>query len=55
MKSLLSLAFTKVNFKCNGICHVQPDGTAMDASLPVILANVWFKPFEASIQKPRAQ
>ena len=52
MKSLLKLAVTNVHFKCNGIWYVQSDGPAMGASLAVILANVWMKSFEASLQKP---
>ena len=44
MKSLLKLA--------DGIWYVQSDGPAMGASLAVILANVWMKSFEASLQKP---
>ena len=52
MKSLLKLAVTNVLFKCNGIWYVQSDGLAMGASLAVILANVWKKSFEASLQKP---
>ena len=52
MKSLLKLAVTNVHFKCNGIWYVQSDGLAMGASLVVILANVWMKSFEASLQKP---
>ena len=42
---------TNVHFKCNGIWYVQLDGLAMGASLAVILANVWMKSFEASLQK----
>ena len=53
MKSLLKLAVTNVHFKCNGIWYVQSDGLAMGASLAVILANVWMKSFEASLQKPK--
>ena len=52
MKSLLKLAVTNVRFKCNGIWYVQSEGLAMGASLAVILANVWMKSFEASLQKP---
>ena len=50
MKSLLKLAVTNVRFKCNGLWYVQSDGLAMDASLPLILANVWMKSFEKSLQ-----
>ena len=52
MKSLLKLAVTNVHFKCNGFWYVQSAGLAMGASLAVILANVWMKSFEASLQKP---
>ena len=52
MKSLLKLAVMNVRFKCNGIWYLQPDGLAMGASLAVILANVWMKSLEASLQKP---
>ena len=52
MKNLLKLAVTNVHFKCNGIWYVQSRGLAMGASLAVILANVWMKSFEASLQKP---
>ena len=52
MKSLLKLAVTNAHFKCNGIWNAESDGLAMGASLAVILANVWMKLFEASLQKP---
>ena len=52
MKSLLKPAVTNVHFKCNGIWYVQSDGLAMGASLAVLLANVWMKSFDASLQKP---
>ena len=52
MKSLLKLAVTNVHFKYNGIWYVQSDGLAMGASLAVILADVWMKSFESSLQKP---
>ena len=52
MKSLLKFAVTNAHFKCNGIWYEQSDGLAMGASLAVILANVWMKSFEASLQKP---
>ena len=51
IKCLLKLAVTNVHFKCNGIWYVQSDGLAMGASLAVILAIVWMKSFEASLQK----
>ena len=53
MKSLLRLAVTNVHFKCNKIWYTQPDGLAMGASLAVILANLWMKSFEKSLQKPK--
>ena len=52
MRNLLKLAVKKFHFKCNGIWYVQSDDLAMDASLDLILANVWMKLFEASLQKP---
>ena len=51
MKSLLKLAVTNVHFKYKGIWYSQSDGLAMGASLAVILANVWMKSSEASLQK----
>ena len=51
MKILLKLAVTHIHFKCNGIWYVQSDGLAMGSPLAVILANVWMKFFEASLQK----
>ena len=56
MKSLLSLAVTNVtnvHFRCNKMWYTQSDGSAMGASLAVILANLWIKSFEKScrIQK----
>ena len=32
--------------------HTQSDGLAMGASLTVILANLWMKSFEKSLQRP---
>ena len=52
MKSLVKLEVPNFHFKCNGILCVQSDGLAMCASLAVILASVWMKLFEASLQKP---
>ena len=52
MKTLLKFAATNVLFKCNGIWYAQSNGLAMDASLFVMLANVWMKSFVASLQKP---
>ena len=51
MKSLLRLPVTNVHFKCNKIWYTQSDGLAMGASIAVILANLWMKPFEKSLQK----
>ena len=51
MKSLLKLALTNVQFKCNGIWYVQSYGLSMGSSLAVIPASVWMKSFEASLQK----
>ena len=53
MKSLLRLAVTNIHFKCNKMWYTQSDGLAMGASLAVILANLWMKSFEKSLQKPR--
>ena len=53
MKSLLRLAATNVHFKCNKMWYTQSDGLAMVASLAVILANLWMKSFEKSLQKPK--
>ena len=38
-----------VHFKCYRIWHVQ-SGLAMGDSMAVLLANVWIKSFEASLQ-----
>ena len=46
MKRLLSMAVSKVYFKCNASWYVQVDGLAMGASLAVILANLWLKEYE---------
>ena len=53
MKSLLRLAVTNVHFKCNKMWYTRSDGLAMGASLAVILANLWMKSFEKSLQKPK--
>ena len=53
MKSILRLAVTKVHFKCNKMWYTQSDSLAMGASLAVILANLWMKSFEKSLQKPK--
>ncbi|XP_075257722.1 uncharacterized protein LOC142349793 [Convolutriloba macropyga] len=51
--SLLRLAVTKVHFKCNKMWYTQSGGSAMGASLAVILTNLWMKSFEKSLQKPK--
>ena len=43
MKRLLILAVSKIYFKCKDSWYVQVDGSAMGASLAVILANLWLK------------
>ena len=48
MKSLFRLAVTNAHFKFNKIS----DGLAIGASLAVILAKLWMKSFEISLQKP---
>ena len=53
MKSLFRLAVTNVYFKCFKMWYTQSDGLAMGASLAVILANLWMKSFEKSLQKPK--
>ena len=53
MKSLLRLAVTNFHFKCNKMWYTQSDGLAMGASLAVILAILWMKSFEKSLQKPK--
>ena len=51
MKSLLRVIVTNVHFKW----YTQSDGLAMGASLAVILANLWMKSFEKSLQKPKGE
>ena len=53
MKSLLRLAATNVHLKCNKMWYTHSDGLAMGASLVVILANLWMKSFEKSLQKSK--
>ena len=48
MKSLFRLAVTNAHFKFNKIS----DGLAIGASLAVILAKLWMKSFQISLQKP---
>ena len=50
MKKLLNLAVSKVLFKCNDLWYVQEDDLAMDASLAVILANLWLKEYEPALK-----
>ena len=52
MKKFLRLAVTNVYFECNKIWYTQSDGLTIGASLAVILANLWMKSFEKSLQKP---
>ena len=52
MKSFLRVAATNVHIKCKKMCYTQSDGLAMGASLAVILANLWMKSFEKSLQRP---
>ena len=52
MKKLLKFAVTNFHFECDGIWYVQSDSLAIVASLAGILAHVWMKLFEASLQKP---
>ena len=40
-----------VHLKCTRIWHVQSDDLDIDAKMAPTLANVWMKPFEASLQK----
>ena len=51
IKKLLNLAESKVHFKCNGFLYEQKDGSAMGASLAVILANLWLKEYEPALMK----
>ena len=52
MKSILRLAVTSVQFECNKLWYTQSDGSAIGASLAVILEILWLKSFEQSLQKP---
>ena len=51
MKTLLNIAVSKVYFKCNDSCYVQVDGSAMGASLAIILANLWLKEYEFALRQ----
>ena len=55
MKSLLELAVTKVHLKCNENWYCQKDRQTKDASLAVILPNLWMKSLEPlfKIQTPK--
>ena len=50
MKRLLELAVTNVHFKSNESWYCQNDGLIMDASLAVILANLWMKSWEPQLK-----
>ena len=54
MKSLLRLAVTNVQFKCNKMWYTQSDGLALGTSLSVMLANLWMKslknPYRSNIR-----
>ena len=52
-KMLLNMAISKVYFKCNDSWYVQVDGLAMDASLTVILANLWLKEYEFILRQEK--
>ena len=45
------MAVSKVYFKCNDSWYVQVDGSAMGASLAVILANLWLKEYEFALRQ----
>ena len=51
MNSLLNLAAGQVHFKCNDMWCTQKVDSAMEASLAVILANLWMKEFEPVLRK----
>ena len=51
MKRLLNMAVSKVYFKCNDSWYVQVDGLAIDASLAVILANLWLNEYEFALRQ----
>ena len=51
MKKLLTLAVSKVNFKCIGLWYVQKVGLATGAFLAVTLANFWLKEYEPGLMK----
>ena len=51
MKRLLHMAVSQVHFKCNGTWYVQKDGSALGASLAVILTNFWLKQYETALSR----
>ena len=51
MKRLLNMAVSKVYFKCNDSWYVQVDGSAMGASLAVILANLGLEKYEFALRQ----
>ena len=53
LKRLLNMAISKIYFKCNDSWHVQVDGLAIDASLAVILPNLWLKEYEFILRQEK--
>ena len=51
MKKFLNLAVNKVYFKFSDSWYVQVDGLAMDASLAVILANLWLEEHKFALRQ----
>ncbi|XP_063727466.1 uncharacterized protein LOC134855016 [Symsagittifera roscoffensis] len=51
MKRLLNMAVSQIHFKCNETWYVEKDGLTMDASLAVILANLWLKQYETALSR----
>ena len=51
MKRVLNMAVSQVHFKCNETWYVKKDGLAMEASLAVILANLWLKLYETALSR----
>ena len=51
MKRLLNMAVSKIYFTCIDSWYVQVDGSAMGASLAVILANLWLKEYEFALRQ----
>ena len=50
-KRLLNMAVSQVHFKCNETFNVQKDGLVMEASLAVILANLWLKQHKTALSR----